>query len=184
MTAEDFKRDYPKHAHLEGIELIDAMTMAMLRQQQGEAIIRTSQSFFKRYRLRWLFYRNSHALSFGRNNYTASNMCSICRKGVSSYVVMNYEGRRQCFCPHGSHELVQVPNNTLHHSLWLKWVKIKSVLETVLDKLHIVRKPHENRYSIFGDERHYMHQTINMETYDVKNIMHSRRWWEYVFIKI
>lgn len=59
MTVEDFKRDNHSLAHLEGDELYNAMEDSMLKQQVGDSVLLQTKPFYKRYQLRYLFYRRT-----------------------------------------------------------------------------------------------------------------------------
>jgi hypothetical protein len=54
----------------------------------------------------------------------------------------------------------------------------------ILDKLHIVRSSHDDRYGMFGDERKYVKSwEFNKTTGKSTTNLKSRKWWEYIFIE-
>lgn len=186
MSTDEFKKEKPEYAHLEGDELWDAMTMYMLTQQQGDSIILTTKPFWKRYKLRWLFYRKGRTgFMFGKNDFTANTRCAKCKKGVSSrtgFAMFGEDGKSKIlfYCPHCHEELQDEPNRSLLHILY----KLYRRSDSVLDALHILRKHGESRYGIFGDESNYVHHfTYNIETGKQSVTMKKRKWFEYIFIK-
>lgn len=179
MNAEEFKEAYPKLSHLEGMDLIDAMEDVLLHQQAGEEIIKTTFQFWKRYQLRWLFYRKGQ-YGFTRPEWQTSEVCQQCKRGANSMMMLG----REVFCISCGSPLVKVENKRIKYRLWLKWKIIDKWLEIALDKLHILRKRNESRYGIFGDESCYCYQTFKIDGSDFKNVHKPRRWFEYVFIKV
>jgi hypothetical protein len=84
MTVEEFKENNPNLAHLQGEDLLDAMTHSMLRQQQADQIIKQIKPIWKTHTLRWLFYRRKPNWVMGKNGWASSKMCDKCKKGVDS----------------------------------------------------------------------------------------------------
>jgi hypothetical protein len=182
MTVDDFKRDHPNLAHLEGDELWDAMTSVGYHKQQGEAIITQIKPLWNQYRLRWLFYRKVANVMFGKNDYTAYNRCASCKKGVSSYVGFMFNGRIVSSCPHCGVELVKELNTGISHKLYVVWCGVSDLFWKVLDWLHLVRSG--KRYGMLGDESYYVkHWSYDINTGETGYELKKRRWFEYVFIK-
>jgi hypothetical protein len=181
MTVQEFKNDHPEYAHLEGDELWDLMGTYKLRQQDGEAIIRQTLPFWKRYRLRWLFYRQPKNWRFGRNDYSASQRCKSCRKGVSGWIGIGMGDRIVSYCPHCTKELYREPNTSFSHYAYKVLLRLVNAFYLLLDRLHIVRTG--SRYGIFGDEsgyvKYFSYHLDGRETFELR----SRKWWEYIIIK-
>ncbi|MDC7248574.1 MAG: hypothetical protein PQJ49_01485 [Sphaerochaetaceae bacterium] len=139
----------------------------------------------KKYQLRWLFYRKSVSYRFGKNNYTASEICKLCRKGVSYYMtVLMFGGKSHSYCPHCSQNLEKVPNTNFNHKLWKFGKKLDGYLENFLNFTHILRKRGESRYGMFGDESKYILATEFSKDWDfVKEHKRKRKWWEYIIIE-
>lgn len=178
MTAEEFKLTYPHKAHLHGLDLIDAMEEALLHQQQGEEILKTILPFWKRYQLRWLFYRKPNFAIFNEE-WQTDTVCKNCGQGTSS--MLGFRGKILCLGCH--EELIKVPNKRLKYRLWLKWKVIDKKIELILNYPHILRKRNENRYGVFGDEGRYCYQTFKLDFSEMKNVHKPRKWFEYIFIK-
>jgi hypothetical protein len=178
MTVEEFKKDYPELSHLKGEELLDAMTMKMLRQQSGEEIIKNTYPFLKRYQLRWLFYRRPYNSPFIAE-WQSDEVCKICGRGANT--MMAFAGKMFCLGCHN--ELNKVPNKRFKYRAWVWWKQIDKKIELILDYLHILRKRNESRYGVFGDESHYCYQTFNRDFSNMKNVHKPRKWFEYIFIK-
>lgn len=188
MTTEEFKNANPKLSHLEGDELYDAMTNYILRQQSGEKIIKQIKPFWKKYQLRWLFYKAPKNWSMAKNNYSSNNICKECKKGVSTHMMFiftdkNGDTHHHSNCPHCNKSLIKIPNNNLNHKLWLFKEKTIKIFWLSLDKIHLVRTK-EQRYGMFGDEFMY----VNSWTFDdisskMTCNMKTRKWWEYIFIE-
>lgn len=185
MTTAEFKQTYPGHAHLEGDELWDAMTATQMRAQKGNAVLQKSKPFWKRYQLRWLFYRKSTRPAFGHSGprYTIETMCSKCRLGVSSCLALLSPEDLVKHCPRCGPGLVKVPNTNFGHRLWLVWRAIKYAMFWLLDFLHIMRW-RGSRYDMFtGDESMFVHhESYNIETWENKRYFKPRKWWQYIII--
>jgi hypothetical protein len=178
MTVEEFKKDNPMLSHLEGNDLWDAMAVSLLHQQAGEEIIKTILPFWKRYQLRWLFYRKGK-YSILSSEWQTSEVCKNCGRGSNSAMAF----QRKLFCLGCGTELIKVPNKRLKYRLWLIWKVIDKKLEFLLNHTHILRKRNEYRYGVFGDESRYCYQTFNINGGDFKNVQRPRKWFEYIFIK-
>lgn len=187
MTIDEFKQQHPTQAHLEGDALWDAMENALLKQQEGQAIISTTQSFFKQYKLRKLFYYKILKTLMFVEPHESSNMCSVCKKGVSFRLVWidsSKEVQEPSPCPHCHKPYIAVPNTTLRY----RWFQIKSYFKIkiirFLDWSCIVGSNTDGRYGMFGDERRYVKQwKYNMEIHKETVILKERKWFEYIFIK-
>jgi len=91
--------------------------------------------FNNEYQFRWLFYRNKRNWTLGKNNYTASQRCSKCKRGVSHYLAVFWDGKIITKCPHCGEDLVKEKNISFRHWLWIK----KGLFWKLLDYLHICR---------------------------------------------
>lgn len=179
MTTESFKKDYPEYSHLEGNDLLDAMTYTMLRHQQAEEIVKQIQPFWKRYRLRWLMYRKIPNWVLEHPKHSYKEVCKSCKTGSSSY--MTWGGKAICMC---GNERILVPNKSWQHKLWKIGNTISKCFWWLMDKLHIVRSDVSGRYDMFGDEACYVEgyrYTKNWEP--AGRIMKKRKWYEYIFIR-
>jgi len=179
MTVQEFKKDYPKYADLEGDELWDAMTLIGLRHKQAEEISKQIKPFWKRYTLRWFIYRKLPSFILGGHKHSHKEVCSSCLKGSSSFIFWN--GKVFCMC---GAERKLIPNKSIMHKLWKVWNYISNKFWKLLDVLHIVRSSQSGRYDMFGDESRYVsgyRYTKNWEP--AGRVMHTRKWWEYIFIE-
>lgn len=184
MTTEEYKKLKPEHAHLEGDALWDAMTEYMLRLQQGDCIIKTIKPFYKRYKLRYLFYYRTPNILFRKNNYSATKRCSKCKKGVSNYLGFISQKGYKSFCPHCRENLVQETNTNLNHITYKKLLVAKEWLWQIIEFTHLVKRSIHGRYEIFGDESHYVKSWhLDMNTCKSKAELKNRKWREYIFIK-
>lgn len=178
MTTQQFKEKYPEYSHLEGESLWNMMENTMLIEKRSDP---------KKYQLRWLFYRNKQNLTYGRNNYTASEMCDKCKKGVSHYLsFMNFGGDNKTVsvCPHCSQNMNTVPNTNLNHKLWKIYKKLEDSFWKILDYLHICRDTVGGRYDMFNDEYYFVKSTEYSSNWNFfKNNFRDRKWWEYIIIE-
>jgi hypothetical protein len=180
MTTEEFKKLKPDCAHLEGNDLWDAMTEYMLVLKSGESVIKSAQPFFKRYRLRWLFYRRLPNFILSSGDYKSATRCAVCKRGTG----MNMFFMGKVLCGYGDHEYKEEPNTSIKHRLYKFWCSVSKTFWRILDSIHLVRSSHEGRYDMFGDESSYVRvYTLNMETGKSKYELKRRKWWEYIFIK-
>lgn len=193
MTADQFKAAYPEHAHLEGNELWNMMEDKAMITQEGDRILLKSRPFWKRYRLRWLFYRNPkpYMSCFGPQ-YTHSERCRACKNGVNARIVWITLGgsdvdKPKNRCPKCNEEYFKEKNTGLDHKTWLLWMKLCSAFWWLMDAIHIVRNPNKGlagRYDMFSDESRYVaYISYNNETGMTKTVLRSRKWYEYIFIK-
>lgn len=184
MTVQEFKNLHPEYSHLEGDELWDAMTDSMLHQQQGAAIIKKTLPFWKRYKLRYLFYRKLPNYVYGKNDHSADKRCSKCKKGVSYSFGFIWMGKKTMYCPNCGKELIEEANSGIKRNLWIFKKKVIDFGCNILDFLHIVRSSHHSRYDMFGDERHYVHHfSLNTETGKMSYKLKKRKWWQWIFIE-
>jgi hypothetical protein len=180
MTVDDFKKEKPELAHLEGDMLLNAMEEYMLRQQDGYRITKVVLPFWKRYTFRWIYYRKTKNWVFGKNDRSATNRCTKCKKPVSSFMGMG----GKMYCPYGGHELKQEPNTNFDHKMYLIEQKIVNWLWLSLDWIHLVRYGHNERYGFFGDESaHVHHIEMNFETGKTKCVLKKRKWWQHIFVE-
>lgn len=186
MTPNEFKEKYPEYKYLEGDELFNAMEEHMLRWQDSEQTLKATRPFWKRYTLRWLFYRNKPNMAI-RFNYPTSERCKKCKRslGPSRMVFMDMTGSGKNYwpCPECGEELEVEENTNFDRKLFLAKHNLVELFWEVLDRLHICRDTTESRYSMFGDEAHYVkcwHH--NMKTGETHPEFKKRKWWEYIFI--
>lgn len=180
MDAKEFKKLKPEYAELEGEELWNAMEDYMIRQQAGQEVMKTAVPFFKRYQLRWLFYRRLPNMVFSKGDYTSNTRCKICKRG--SGMMWFFQGK--LLCGSGDHEYIEEPNTSLKHKVYKAWKYISGLFWLMLDKIHLVRSSHHGRYEMFGDESPYISSfTINLDTGKVTYHLKKRKWWEYIFIE-
>lgn len=171
MTPNEFKIKYPQYKDLEGDELWNIMELMFLHEQQKRN---------RKYQLRWLFYRNKANFLMGKNNYTASERCSKCKKGVSFYMAIWWEGKNLSKCPHCSEDLVKEPNTSIFRKLYIK----KDIFWKVLDKLHICRNTIGGRYEWGNDEHYFITSSEYTSDWDFKqHNFRKRKWWEYIIIE-
>lgn len=187
MTSEEFKQQHPEQAHLEDNDLWDAMENAMFKQQQGNQVINTIKPFWKRYQLRWLFYRRKENMVFGRNDYTSDKRCVHCKKGSGGarmvFFDFNDTGSIKTIHICGN-ELVEESNISFKHYLYVFGKQFMKRFWWLLDYLHIVRSSIEGRYDMFGDEAYYVKSRhFDQEWNFVKNTYRNRKWYEYIFIR-
>lgn len=167
----------------------DKQEDAMLKEQSINEVLKHTLPFFKRYQLRWLFYRRFNSYMFGKNDYTSDKRCSKCKKGCGGmkmgFMDMSDNGKFYMSCPHCSENLVEEPNANLNHLLYTYYRILMKVSEVILNYLHILRKKGETRYDIFGDERKYVSIYFRIEEDGAKVISTKlkRKWWEYIFIE-
>jgi hypothetical protein len=179
MTTEEFKKLQPECKDLEGEQLWNAMEHYMLRLQTGEKVIRSTAPFYKRYRLRWLFYRRIPNMVFSKGDHTSDKRCKTCKKGKGMLWFMG----GKTLCPSG-HEYIEEPNTSFRHRVYVITKAATNLFWTILDKIHLVRSAHESRYDMFGDEGNYVsHYTLNTETYETTYHLKPRKWWEHIFVK-
>lgn len=183
--AEEFKKANPKYKDLEGNELWDAMTNHVLRQQDGEEIIKTTLPFWRKYILRWLFYRKTLSMTLpivSLYNWIADKRCNKCKRGMSMTMGFIVDKKIKTFCMHCSQECHPEPNTNLSHRVYkmAKW--ISKLFWTILDKIHLVRSSTSGRYELFGDEAHYVAFWKTDKDWKMTPVFKSRKWWEYIFI--
>lgn len=184
MTTKDFKDKNPHLSHLEGNELWDAMEHYMLIEQYKQGVINKNLPFFKRYQLRWLFYRRIPNMSWGKDNYTSSERCSKCKKGVSSSFGYIFQGKMFMHCTHCGKDLQKEKNTNINHRIWVVCKLISDSFWTFLDKIHLVRSQVFGRYEMMGDEYKYVeYWNINLETGKTCFTLKKRKWFEYIFIE-
>ena len=186
MTTEEFKKSYPEHAHLEGDALWDMMTEKALVTQEGDKILLRTKPFWKRYRLRWLYYPKRRG--WGRlydPQYTNSQRCDKCKVGVGSYFGMMSKSGFEAHCPKCGPGMVLEPNKNLDHKLWSAWREVLRWLFVVLNFLHIRRHDSFGRYDAMGgDEAQFvMYYEVIHNPYQIITRLRPRRWWEWVVVR-
>lgn len=178
LSAEQFKKIKPEYNSISGEDLMNAMENYMLQQQSAQEIMKTSMPFFKRYQLRWIFYRRLPNMIFQKGNYTSNKRCKICKKGMG--MLWMYQGKMLC----AGHEFQEEKNISLKHKLYVAGKFLNNLFWKGLDKIHLVRSAHEGRYDMFGDETKYVSSWgFNIETGEVKFNIKKRKWWEHIFIE-
>ena len=189
MTTEDFKKANPQLAHLEGDALWDAMTTYGARQIEGQKILSQIRPFWKRYTVRWIFYRKTKNWILRQPNYKSPTRCKRCKNASSFRMIFsNPKGVEEL--PNGSYHVhcgkkyIEEPNTNLDHRLWKLWKPVVNFLWDALDWIHLVRNSSESRYGMFGDESYFiLSWTHNMETGASSHTKRSRKWWEYIIIE-
>jgi hypothetical protein len=178
MTTEDFKKDRPEYAHLQGNDLWDAMTEVKLREQRAERILSQIKPFWKRYTLRYLFYVKRTNGVFVTPE-ASNDRCVSCKKGVSTFI--GWGGKVICLC---GAELIREPNTNASHYWYLAKKKAKKYFFAVLEFTHLVRYSYEGRYDTFGDEMHFVSRYVYDMNWKLLRVeMKPRKWWEYIIIE-
>lgn len=186
MTTAEFKKAYPEHAHLEGDALWDMMTEKALVTQEGDKILLHAEPFWRRYRLRWLYYPKGRGWDGGYGpKYTHSQRCNKCKVGVGAYFGMMSRNGFEPHCPKCGPGLVLEPSKNLDHRLWSVLQEVCRWAFIVLNFLHIRRHGSPSRYDAMGgDEAQFvtMYEVLQ-NPWRVITHLRPRRWWEYVIIK-
>lgn len=139
----------------------------------------------KKYQLRWLFYRNKKNLAFRKNNFTATERCCNCKKGVSkwiSYIFTENDGSTKFIsnCPHCNKELKREKNISIIHKLY----ESIEYFWSVLDWLHICRNTAGGRYDFGNDEWYLVKGYYYTDYFELVEVLkRKRKWWEYVIIE-
>lgn len=191
MTVEEFKKLKPEYKNIEGDELWDAMTLYMLRQQEGSEILKTTMPIWKTHTLRWLFYRKRSAWSLGYGKYDkwiASNRCSKCKWGVNQRIIWSFRDINNAWhstskCPHCNEEYVPEPNTNITYRLHKAYKRAVELFWYILDKIHLVRNSSTGRYGMGGDETRYIKSWEIKSTGEVIPHHKFRKWWEYIIIE-
>lgn len=186
MTIQQFKKQHPEYAHLEGNQLWDTMENCMVKQQTGTQIIRSSAGFFKQYKLRKLFYYQLFPTTIFVQPNESSMRCTACKHGVSFRMIfINTDTDEESSpCPYCKKHYVPEPNTNAGY----KWYKVKRAFKKMvvnfLNYICILGSNTDGRYGIFGDERRYVKRwMIDSTTDKVSYALHERKWWEYIFVK-
>lgn len=136
------------------------------------------KNFFKKYKLRYLFYRRTPAFWIApdwQNKY----VCLYCRKGSDNKMLFG----GKVLCGGCMEALTEVKNRSVKYILWKLWSPISKAFFSVLQFLHIVKSSPTGRYEIFGDESRYVAYKINVNTGHQQLIKKKRKWFEYIFIR-
>lgn len=178
MTTEEFKKQRPEYAHLEGNDLWDAMTFCKLREQQADTVLLQIKPFWKRYRLRYLFYvRKPNGVFITEE--ASPKRCIVCKRGSSTRIY--WAGKQLCLC---GEELREEPNTNWSHRRYVLKSRAKKWFFYVLEQIHLVRYTTEGRYDMFGDESNYVQRTILDKDWKITGrVMRPRKWYEYIFIE-
>ena len=171
MTPEKFKKVYPEYSHLEGEQLLNTMENVYLW---------TKLRAKKKYQLRWLLYRNKPNFGFGKNNFTATERCSKCKKGVAYWMTYMWGDKIISKCPHCREDLTREKNTSLVHFLWKK----KEIFWNLLDFLHLCRNTVGGRYEMGNEESYFVEsQEFDEDWNHIKTNFRKRKWWEYIIIE-
>jgi len=172
MTTDDFKKQYPHLAHLEGDMLWNAMEDSVLRAQKV------------RYRLRYLFIFVVPNFVMQVGNWKSPTVCAKCKGGVGTKCGIAFMGKFTWFCNHCSSDLEEVANTSLRYILYKKCqVPAVKLWRAVLTFLHIAKWDTSGRYDLFGEESNYARWSFNTETGESRTILKPRKWWEYIVIR-
>jgi len=192
MDVEEFRKLKPEYKDIEDNQLWDAMTDYMLRQQQGNEIMKPIMPIWKTHTLRWLHYKRIPNWVMGKpstDKYIADKRCKECKWGVNARMVWMFtaeDGTRSSHfnCPHCRKEYHGEPNTNFTHKLYKTGKRISKIFWTILDRLHLVRSSIGGRYDMFGDEARYVRSWgINMTTGEMSKTLKKRKWWEYILIE-
>jgi len=185
MTTEQFKILKPEFKNVEGDELWNAMEDYMLRQQTADNILLQTKPFWKRYKIRYLFYykrKNIRRISGAKS----AVRCKNCKIGTGTLMAFGAIGKEpiKTICCNCQQEYIEEPNTNLSHKIY----KIKSHLLAfcwlILDWSHIARNNGHGRYEMFGDEMEFVESwSINFNTGKETYKLKSRKWWQYIFIE-
>jgi len=186
MTTTEYINAHPEHRHLEGDALWDAMEQSMLHQQQGQTIISHLLPWWKRYQLRYLFYVRKPNGVFATEQ-SSSERCKKCKRGTSCTLMiidLSDSGRSVTYCTGCGSELETEPNTNISHKVYKLKTWLKKYGWVILEASHIFRYDTEGRYSLFGDEGHYVKGYVYDNEWKLtKTVMNPRKWWEYIIIK-
>lgn len=182
MSVEEFKNDHPEYAHLEGDDLWDAMTQFKLMQQDGEEVLKQIEPFWKRYKLRYLFYKISGNLVF--HKYSGKR-CIYCKKDYQGFMFLFPGEGGKLFNYHSCGKpLITEPDTSLKYRLWKAKMWGLEGFRRVMDFFHILRLPGNSRYGMFGEEARYVKYWVyNQDTGESRVVLKPRRWWEYLIIE-
>lgn len=192
MDVKGFKKLKPEYKDIEGDQLWDAMTEYMLRQQEGDEIIKSVMPIWKTHTLRWLYYRKIPNMVMGNpktDKWVSDKRCSKCKKGVNAR--MGFRMRLEdgshkytSYCPHCGSEYNAEANTNISHKLYKIGKRISKIFWSILDRLHLVRSSIGGRYDMIGDEARYVRSWgMNMKTGEMSKELKKRKWWEYILIE-
>lgn len=92
-------------------------------------------------------------------------------------------GGNLVFCSHCGKPLVEEPNTSWLYK-WLTFVsKAKKIGWMILEFTHLFRYTSDPRYSMFGDEAHYVKGWVIHNDGREEAMMRKRKWWEYIVIE-
>jgi hypothetical protein len=177
MTVQEFKSEYPEYAHLEGDELWNMMEYVVLRGSPGNRVLQQLKPIWKRYKLRYLFYRKVNNFVYSKH---ASMRCVHCKKDANIGFFMNGKHIHSCGKP-----WITEKNTNWDYRLWKFRESLNNIFYDVLDFLHIVRSSNSGRYDMFGDEMMFVKQwNVNFTTGKSTVILKPRKWYEHIFIPL
>ena len=186
MTADEYKLQHPENAHLEGEALWNAMENALLHQQEGDKVLMQIKPWWKRYKLRYLWYVKKRNGTFV-TPVSCNERCKHCKRGASSMLFMmlwdengNPDSKTYCMC---GKELEKEPNTNWDHRWYIvkKWVQKWSW--KILEATHLFRWSIDGRYSMFGDEGHYVSHWKWYDDGREEVVLIDRPWYEYIWIR-
>lgn len=183
MTVEEFRKAKPEFAHLEGDQLWDEMSNYMMRQQTGEEYLRPFRPFWQRYMLRYLFYRVSATTLLPPYSHQRCKRCKGGRNMKLYFPKQDEDGK--LYMVHSCGALVSEvePNTNWDYLLWLFWHNWKEIaFWKPVQWIHLVKTDRGGgRYSMFGDEAHYVKEWIVRDD-RYRMVLHPRPWWQYIVI--
>lgn len=186
MTTDQYKAIKPEHKHLEGDELWNAMEDYMIRQKEGEEILRAIIPFWKRYTLRWLFYRKTPNFMISPG-WQSPARCKACKKGSNhkfAILDMSEGGGFVSYCPKCNEKWEEEPNRNLNYLLYIRWSKLCKMFWNFLSYIRLIRSSIHGRYNMFGDESRYVKMfTLYLDGRKSGHKLKKRPWWQYVFIE-
>lgn len=179
MTSEEYKKLFSEHSKgMSGSELADAMEDYMINESYRQSERRLP--FFKKYQLRYLFYR---VKGVGLFSLTPKNLCDTsCKKckhpvQIKSGIFLPGIGTKY-YCRNCGSELIEIKNT----SFLRKINPIMQLFWIIMQVMHIVKTSDFGRYDLFGDEARYAYLMVDFEN-NKTIIIQKRKWWEYIFIK-
>lgn len=183
MTSEQFKKLKPEYADLQGESLLKAMEDYMVRLTQGYEVTKIVLPFWKRYTFRWLFYRRLR-WTLDKPGYQSDERCVRCKKGVGVKYGFQLNGKLMFHCQHCWQPLEVEPNRNIDYRLHVIGSAIGEAFWWTMDKVHLVRSSHYDRYDMFGDEMRYVeYYGYSSHNDTCRLVLRSRKWWEYIFIE-
>ena len=185
MTADEYKLQHPENAHLEGEALWNAMENALLHQQEGDKVLMQIKPWWKRYKLRYLWYVKKPNGVFG-TPASVSTRCKNCKTGAAYMMfMMDFSNNEPGYtlCVSCGQKLVEEPNTNWNH----RWYQIRKWMQKwgwkILEATHLFRWSIDGRYSMFGDEGHYVSHWKRYDDGREEVVLIDRPWYEYIWIR-